>query len=85
MSLPVPLHVHSHFSLLRGASSVEALVTRAAELGYQSLALTDRDALYGAIQFSTACRAAGLTPIIGSEITLAAGHHLTLLLISAVC
>ena len=79
MSLPVPLHVHSHFSLLRGASSVEALVTRAAELGYRSLALTDRDALYGAIQFSTACRAAGLMPIIGSEITLATNHHLTLL------
>jgi len=79
LSLPVPLHVHSHFSLLRGASGVEALVTRAAELGYQSLALTDRDALYGAIQFSTACRAAGLTPIIGSEITLVTDHHLTLL------
>ena len=43
----IPLHVHSYFSLLRGASSVEDLVTTAAELGYRALALTDRDALYG--------------------------------------
>lgn len=75
----VPLHVHSHFSLLRGASSVEDLVARAAELGYPALALTDRDALYGAVRFAQACRAAGLAPIIGCELTLEGGHHLTLL------
>jgi error-prone DNA polymerase len=76
---PVPLHVHSHFSLLRGAASVEDLVARAAELGYPALALTDRDALYGAVRFVQACRAAGLAPILGCELTLEGGHHLTLL------
>jgi len=75
----VPLHLHSNFSLLRGASSIEDLVTRAAELGYRSLALTDRDALYGAIRFTKACLAAGLRPIVGSEVTLDNGRHLVLL------
>src|SRR5579884_1247134 len=74
-----PLHVHSNFSLLRGASSVEDLVARAAKLGYRSLALTDRDALYGAIRFTKACVSAGLRPILGSEVTLEGGHHLILL------
>lgn len=76
---PVPLHVHSHFSLLRGASSVEELVARAAELGYPALALTDRDALYGAVRFTRACVSAGIRPIIGSEVTLDSGHPLILL------
>src|SRR6516165_10303214 len=75
----VPLHVHSHFSLLRGASTVEDLVTRAAALGYRSLGLTDRDALYGSVRFTKACAGAGLQPIVGSEITLDTGHHLTLI------
>ncbi|MGH2459601.1 MAG: DNA polymerase III subunit alpha [Chloroflexota bacterium] len=75
----MPLHVHSHFSLLRGASSVEELVARAAALGYRSLALTDRDALYGAVRFTRACASAGLHPVVGCEVTLESGHHLTLL------
>lgn len=79
MDEAVPLHVHSHFSLLRGACSVEDLVARAAELGYPALALTDRDALYGAVRFVRACRAAGLAPMLGCELTLEGGHHLTLL------
>src|SRR5258708_37882759 len=75
----VPLHVHSHFSLLRGASSIESLVTRAADLGFGALALTARDALYGAVRFTKACGEAKIRPILGSEITLDSGHHLTLL------
>ncbi len=74
-----PLHVHSNFSLLRGASSVEDLVGRAAKLGYRSLALTDRDALYGTVRFTKACVNAGLRPILGSEVTLEGGYHLILL------
>jgi error-prone DNA polymerase len=77
--MSAPLHVHSNFSLLRGASPVEEMVARAAALGYAALALTDRDALYGAVRFAKACAAAGLRPIIGSEVTVDSGHHLTLL------
>ena len=75
----VELHCHSHFSLLDGASSPEALVTRAAELGMNALALTDHDAVYGAVPFVEAARAQGIQPILGTELTLADGAHLTLL------
>jgi error-prone DNA polymerase len=66
----IPLHVHSYFSLLRGASSVEDLVARAAELGYPALGLTDRDALYGAVRLGKACKEAGIHPVYGCELTL---------------
>lgn len=62
------LHVHSHFTLLGGAASVEALAQRAAADGLTHLALTDDHALYGAVVFSRACRAAGVQPIIGMAV-----------------
>jgi error-prone DNA polymerase len=73
------LHCHSHFSLLDGASSPEALVTRAAELGMSALALTDHDAVYGAVRFVKAVREQGIRPILGAELTLEGSYHLTLL------
>ena len=75
----VPLHVHSNFSLLRGASTVEDLVAHAAALGYRAIALTDRDALYGTLRLSKACQERGLRPVIGCELTLDSRDHLTLL------
>src|SRR5215831_16233285 len=67
----IELHVASAFSFLQGASLPEALVDRAAELGYSSLALLDRDGVYGAPRFHKAARAAGIRPIIGAELTIA--------------
>ncbi len=76
----VELHCHSYYSLLDGASSPEALVERAAALGYPALALTDHDGLYGAVRFWQAARERGLKPIIGAEVALAEQwRHLTLL------
>ena len=75
----IELHAHSHWSLLDGASSVEELVLRARELGYEALALTDHDGLYGAMEFAQTASAFGVRPIIGAEVTLANGCHLTLL------
>jgi error-prone DNA polymerase len=75
----IELHCHSNFSLLDGASHPEALVERAAALGMPALALTDHDAVYGAIRFTRAAQAAGIQPILGLEITLEDGVHLTLL------
>jgi error-prone DNA polymerase len=66
----VELHTASAFSFLQGASLPEALVERAADLGYPALALLDRDGVYGAPRFHKAARAAGIRPIIGSEITI---------------
>jgi len=75
----VELHCHSHYSLLNGGSSPESLVERAAELGYPTLALTDHNGLYGAVRFWQAAKERGIKPIIGAEVTLDSGRHLTLL------
>lgn len=73
----VPLHVHSDFSLLDGASQLHSLVQRASELGVPALALTDHGVLYGAIQLVKACVANGVKPIIGNEMYIA-DHGLAL-------
>jgi error-prone DNA polymerase len=81
----VELHAHSDHSLLDGVPSPEALVARAADVGMEALALTDHDALYGAVRFGLAAREAGVKPILGAEVTLEDGTdplgpaHLTLL------
>ncbi|MEO8258641.1 MAG: PHP domain-containing protein, partial [Acidobacteriota bacterium] len=66
----IELHTASAFSFLQGASLPEALVDRAADLGYPALALLDRDGVYGAPRFHKAARAAGIKPIIGAELTI---------------
>ena len=70
----IELHASSAFSFLDGASLPEALVDRAAELGYPALALLDRDGVYGAPRFHKAARAAGIKPIVGCELTIAKGR-----------
>jgi len=75
----VELHCHSNFSLLDGASHPEDLISRAAELNMPALALTDHNGLYGAIRFYKACLKANIKPVIGAEMTLENGNHLTLL------
>lgn len=73
------LHVHSPFSFLDGASSIESLVERAAELGQPALALTDHNNLSGAVRFVRAAGAAEIKPILGAEVTTVGGYHLVLL------
>src|SRR5881396_1881366 len=68
----VELHTASAFSFLQGASLPEAIVERAAELGYSALALLDRDGVYGAPRFHKAALAAGIRPIVGAELTVGA-------------
>jgi error-prone DNA polymerase len=75
----VELHAHSAYSFLDGASLPEELVVRAAELGYEALALTDHDGVYGSLEFAHAAKAFGVRPITGAEVTLAGGSHVTLL------
>jgi error-prone DNA polymerase len=64
------LYCHSYYSLLDGASSPKALARRAREIGLTSLALTDRNGLYGAPAFYHACKEEGIQPIIGAEVTI---------------
>ena len=75
----VELHCHSAYSFLDGASQPEELAAQAAELGYEALALTDHDGVYGSLEFAHAAKAFGVRPITGSEVTLAGGAHVTLL------
>src|SRR5947209_9819419 len=75
----VELHCHSAYSFLDGASQPEELAVRAAELGYEALALTDHDGVCGSLEFAHAAKAFGLRPITGAEVTLAGGQHVTLL------
>ena len=66
----IELHASSAFSFLQGASLPEALVERAADLGYPALALLDHDGIYGAPRFHKAALAAGIRPIVGAELTI---------------
>ncbi len=65
------LHVHTEYSLLDGMCRIPQLVSRAKELGMDSLAITDHGVMYGAIEFYSAAKEAGIKPIIGAEIYLA--------------
>jgi len=64
----VHLHVHSNYSLSRGGSTGGELLERARSLGMSALALTDTNALYGALPFYTLAREMGIKPIIGAVI-----------------
>jgi error-prone DNA polymerase len=82
--MPVELHASSAFSFLRGSSLPEDLVSRAAELEIEALALVDRDGLSGAPRFFKAARQAGIRPIVGAELTLSGGGALTVLVESRI-
>ncbi|SVB59662.1 uncharacterized protein METZ01_LOCUS212516, partial [marine metagenome] len=75
----VELHCHSNYSFHSGASFIHELLSRASSLGYSSLAITDNDNLCGAMEFSRTASSMGVRPIIGAEITLTDGYHVTIL------
>jgi len=66
-----PLWCKSNFSFLEGASDPAELIEQAAHLELRSIAVTDRDGLYGIVQAHTAARRAGLHLIVGAEMTIA--------------
>jgi DNA polymerase III subunit alpha len=63
----VHLHVHTEYSLLDGLGRVAQITKRAAELGQPALAMTDHGVMHGAIEFTRACKAAGIKPLLGVE------------------
>lgn len=72
MSGFVHLHVHSEYSLLDGACRINELVARALELGQTAVSITDHGVMYGAIDFYKQAKKAGIKPIIGCEVYVAA-------------
>src|SRR4051794_1932087 len=75
----VELHLHSCYSFLDGASHPVEIAGAAAQQGHTALALTDHDGVHGAMEHAQACRALGIRPITGAEMTLDDGSHITLL------
>jgi len=67
--MPVLLNCISYFSLLRGVLSPYEICIKAKQLGYNKIALTDRNNLYGLPEFLKACGRVGIQPIIGAEVT----------------
>jgi error-prone DNA polymerase len=63
------LRCKSNFSFLEGASHPEELVDRAADLGLEALALTDRSGLYGVVRAHARARQRGLPLVVGAELT----------------
>ena len=70
MSEYVELHAHSAFSFGDGASLPDELALAAAELGHEAMAITDHDGVWGTMEFAQACRAQGVRPIVGAELTV---------------
>jgi error-prone DNA polymerase len=66
----VELRCRSAFSFLDGASLPEDLIARAAALGYDALALADRNGLYGAPRFFQAAKTAGVHAIVGADVVV---------------
>ncbi|MEU3840008.1 DNA polymerase III subunit alpha [Streptomyces sp. NPDC028635] len=64
------LHTVSGFSLRYGASHSERLAERASERGMDTLALTDRDTVAGAVRFAKACAKAGVRPLFGADLAV---------------
>ncbi|MCF6356752.1 MAG: DNA polymerase III subunit alpha, partial [Draconibacterium sp.] len=86
------LHVHSQYSILDGAASVKALVTKAKKDKMSALALTDHGTMFGIKDFHATCKREKIKPILGCETYVAArtinnkkdkidrsGYHLILL------
>lgn len=71
----VHLHLHTQYSLLDGAIRLPDLIKKASELGVPAIAQTDHGNMFGAIDFYTRCKKAGIKPILGSEIYFTPGSR----------
>src|SRR5262245_36266049 len=69
------LHCHTHYSLLDGANRIPVLVQKTKAAGMTALAITDHGNLYGALEFYTEARGAGINPLLGYEAYVAPGHR----------
>jgi len=72
----VELQVTTHFSFLRGASSVEELFAEAALLGIKALGITDRHSLAGIVRAHEAAEVTGVRAVIGCWLDLSDGAAL---------
>ena len=71
----VHLRVHSAYSLSEGAIKADKIASLAREAGMPAVGITDTANLFGALEFSHACTAKGVQPIIGCQVALARGDN----------
>ncbi|MCK9419365.1 MAG: DNA polymerase III subunit alpha [Nitrospirae bacterium] len=71
----VHLHLHTEYSLLDGANSLDDLIKKAVELRMPAIAVTDHGNLFGALDFYLKATKAGIKPIIGCEMYVAPGSR----------
>src|SRR5262245_30297388 len=76
----IHLHVHSHYSMMRGVDTLETLAIAARDRGMDRFALTDTNALYGFVFYRQICDEAGLKAIAGVEIVESEGKNRAVLL-----
>jgi DNA polymerase-3 subunit alpha len=69
----VPLRVLSSYSMLEGAIDPKGIAKLAKERGFPAIAICDRNGLYGAPAFASACKAEGIQPIVGVLLGVARG------------
>jgi len=69
----IPLTTHSAYSLQEGLPLPAELAQAAAAEGMPALGLTDHRLLTGAVEFVSACKAAGVQPVLGLEVDLESG------------
>src|SRR5277367_360520 len=78
----VELHARTAFSFLEGASSPEDLASACAAHNMPSMAVADRDGLYGSPRFHLAMEKLRLKAHVGAEVSCAEGGRVTLLVSS---
>jgi len=61
------LRCSSNFTFLRGASHAEELAARAAQLGYEAIAITDECSLAGIVRAHVAAKEAGIKLLVGAH------------------
>jgi DNA polymerase III subunit alpha len=66
----IPLHVHSHYSLLDGLSKPKQIARRCKKIGVKSCAITDHGSISGAVQIHQTLKSSGIKPILGCELYL---------------
>ncbi len=71
----VHLHLHTDYSLLDGACSIDRVMDRMLELHMPAVAVTDHGNLFGAVSFYEAAQKKGIKPIIGCEVYVARRGH----------
>lgn len=61
----IHLQIYSAYSLLTSTASIDALTEKAKQHRFHTLALTDRNVMYGAVEFYKSCKKKGIKPVIG--------------------